>query len=90
MKASLNNLGCLTITCENDLERYALQHWSNHFGSITGREGFSSLLIDYALPCNPYLPTSHSTHHEFDSSLTCNYCGITAERTTPNEACPKR
>lgn len=28
--------------------------------------------------------------HEFDSSLTCNYCGIAAERTKLGETCQKR
>ncbi len=28
--------------------------------------------------------------HEFDSSQTCNYCGIAAERSRPNDICPSR
>lgn len=28
--------------------------------------------------------------HEFDSSWTCNYCGITEEKAKRGEQCPKR
>jgi hypothetical protein len=28
--------------------------------------------------------------HEFDSSMTCNYCGVAEEKTKRGEPCPKR
>lgn len=51
-----------------------------------------ALVQDQPVPFNFANPNKPKPRllHEFDSSQTCNYCGMAAERTTPNEPCMTR